>query len=230
VNDQMQPTGSLVASLGALTVVSGFVDAVSFLGLGHVFTANMTGNVVLLGFAVAGARGFSAPAELLALAAFLCGAVICGRIAQRVPRHRPLMVTVLLIEAGLTLVATVVAASVSFSGLGSGWPRFTVIALLALGMGGRNAAVRWLRVPEMTTTVLTTTLTGLASESSLAGGTNSDAAKGLTSVGSMFAGAIVGAALTVHVHPALALGCAVVLVASTAFFFTRRSGAELGIT
>jgi uncharacterized membrane protein YoaK (UPF0700 family) len=44
----------LLMALMALTAVSGLVDAVSYLGLGHVFTANMTGNVVVLGFAAAG--------------------------------------------------------------------------------------------------------------------------------------------------------------------------------
>jgi uncharacterized membrane protein YoaK (UPF0700 family) len=229
MTDQSHPSNSLVMSLGALTVVSGFVDAVSFLGLGHVFTANMTGNVVWLGFAVAGAAGFSVSASICALGGFLCGAALCGRIAQKVPDHRPLMMVVLVIEAALTGVAAVIAAGVSTSSLESGWPRFTVIALLALGMGARNSAVRWLRVPEMTTTVLTTTLTGLTSESALAGGLDPNATKGLTSVGSMFAGAIVGAALTVHVNPALALGLAALIVASTALFFSRQTDAQLGI-
>ena len=67
-----------------LTVVTGLVDAVSYLALGHVFVANMTGNVVFLGFAVAGAPGLSAPA---ALAAFLIGASAGGRIAIRSGEH-----------------------------------------------------------------------------------------------------------------------------------------------
>ncbi len=60
----------LVRTLLLLTVVTGIVDAVSYLGLGHVFTANMTGNVVLLGFAAAGASGFSAAACLTSLGSF----------------------------------------------------------------------------------------------------------------------------------------------------------------
>ena len=52
--------GSLLPLLVVLTVVTGLVDAVSYLKLGHVFVANMTGNIVFLGFAVAGAEGFSA--------------------------------------------------------------------------------------------------------------------------------------------------------------------------
>src|ERR1700742_1236078 len=71
---------SLPATLLALTLVTGVVDAVSFLGLGRVFTANMTGNVVLLGFAVAGAPGLSISRSLVSLAAFLAGAAIGGRL------------------------------------------------------------------------------------------------------------------------------------------------------
>ena len=82
------PPPALVATLGALTVVSGFVDAVSFLGLGHVFTANMTGNVVLLGFGIAGSAGLPVVAPLVSLLAFLAGAVVGGRMAARLPPTR----------------------------------------------------------------------------------------------------------------------------------------------
>lgn len=68
----------LVVVLLVLTVVSGLIDAVSYLGLGHVFTANMTGNVVVLGFAAAGAPGFSVPHTLVSLASFVVGAVAAG--------------------------------------------------------------------------------------------------------------------------------------------------------
>jgi len=217
-----------VASLAALTLVSGFLDAVSYLGLGHVFTANMTGNVVLLGFAIAGAAGFSMTASLTALGGFLVGAVLAGRISRKVPHHRSLMMTVMTMEAALTVVAALIAATVS--ALGTGWPRYTVIALLAISLGARNAAVRRLGVPDMSTTVLTTTLTGFASESTLAGGTNTNAHLRITSIASMFVGAIVGAALTLHVHPALALGLAAVIVASTTAFFARENPARLGLT
>jgi len=44
--------GPFPVVLLALTGVTGLVDAISFLGLGSIFTANMTGNVVLLGFAI----------------------------------------------------------------------------------------------------------------------------------------------------------------------------------
>src|SRR5580658_6213456 len=74
---------SLLRALLALTLVSGLVDAVCYLGLGRVFTANMTGNVVVLGFAAAGAPGFSITASLTSLGVFLAGAVAGGRISRR---------------------------------------------------------------------------------------------------------------------------------------------------
>src|SRR5580704_1373002 len=218
------PPQPLLVSFGALTVVSGFVDAVSYLGLGHVFTANMTGNVVLIGFAVAGAPGFSIAASLCALGTFLAGAVVGGRLARDVSPPRTLLLVALTFEATFTAVAAVVTAAVGAIAIGSGWPRFTVIALLAFAMGIRNAAVRHFGVAD-----LTTTLTGLASDSSLAGGTNPNSARRVASALCMFGGALAGAALVIHVHPAWALGIAAGIVACTALYFAREAPLELGI-
>src|SRR5437588_12916727 len=73
----------IVATLFGLTFVTGFIDGVSFLGLGHVFTANMTGNVVFVGFALAGAADLSI---LRSLAAFASGGVVGGIVTSRRPR------------------------------------------------------------------------------------------------------------------------------------------------
>jgi len=222
-----RPPQPLIVTLAALTVVSGFLDAVSFLGLGHVFIANMTGNVVLIGFAAAGAPGFSFMASLCALGFFLGGAVMGGRIAQRVRPHRTLMLLVMTMEAAFTTAAAVIAGAVP--AIDAGWPRFTVIALLAFAVGLRNAAVRRLRVPDMTTTVLTTTLTGLASDSSLAGGTNPNASNRITSVVSQFGGALVGALLVLHVGAAWSLGVAAAIVVCAAAFFYREAPVGLDL-
>src|ERR1700752_4879673 len=71
---------ALVPVLLGLTVVTGLVDAASVLGLGRVFTANMTGNIVFLGFAAAGSPGLSVVRWSAAIVAFLLGAVVGGRI------------------------------------------------------------------------------------------------------------------------------------------------------
>jgi uncharacterized membrane protein YoaK (UPF0700 family) len=227
MSEPERPPQPLVATLAVLTVVSGIVDAVSFLGLGHVFTANMTGNVVLVAFGLAGAPGFSVTASVCALGFFVAGAIAGGRIALQVRPHRTLLLTVITLEAGFTAVAAVIAATVGV--LGTEWPRYTVIAMLAFAMGIRNAAVQRLGATDMSTTVLTSTLTRLASDSSLAGGTNNKAAYRATSVLCMFGGAVVGAVLVVHLHPGWALSVACVLLVATTAYFARTAPVELGV-
>src|ERR1700744_3367105 len=80
--------GPLPELLLALTVVTGLVDAVSILALGRVFVANMTGNVVFAGFAMAGAAGFALAASLAALAGFIAGAGAGGRLIRRLGHDR----------------------------------------------------------------------------------------------------------------------------------------------
>ena len=200
-----------------LTVVSGLVDAVSYLGLGHVFTANMTGNVVLLGFAAAGAPGFSIPASLASLGSFLVGAACAGRITLRIPSRRSWLLTAMAIEGLLAGGAAVVASSTST--IGSGWPRYAVIVLMAFAMGVRNSTIRRLAVPDVTTTVLTMTLTGLAADSTLAGGTNPKVGRRAAAIVAMLVGAIVGAVLFLHQGATIPLAVVAVMVLATALVF-----------
>jgi uncharacterized membrane protein YoaK (UPF0700 family) len=124
-----------------LTVVTGVVDALAYLKLGHVFVANMTGNVVFLGFAAAGAGGLSVPGSLLALAFFLCGGIAAGRFAGRLgaDRRRQLSVAAAA-EVALCAVATVVAG-IAGQHLGTG-SRYALIAFLALAMGVQRTRPR----------------------------------------------------------------------------------------
>jgi uncharacterized membrane protein YoaK (UPF0700 family) len=214
VDDETSQAGLLVRALLLLTMVTGVVDSVSFLGLGRVFVANMTGNVLFLGFAVSGIRGLSILASSVALAAFLAGAVGGGRLALRFGEHRGR-----LLVAGCTATTLLAAGSLLVS-LGSGRPpvggaRYALIVLLAVGMGVQNAVVRRLAVANVTTNVLTTTLTGLAAESTLAGGQNPQPWRRITSVSAMFGGALVGALLVrvLDVRAALALAVLLLLVA-----------------
>ena len=187
----------LVRALLVQTVVTGLIDAVSYLGVGRVFTANMTGNVVLLAFAVAGAPGLSIPRSAVSLAAFLAGAVAGGRLAARLgtgPQPRWIATAfaaeaVLLLAAALTVAAGAGAASLAVYG---------VIVLTAIAMGVRNATVRKIAIPDLTTTVLTLTLTGLAADATLGGGANARAGRRAASALSMFLGAAVGALLVRH--------------------------------
>src|SRR5664280_1116623 len=159
----------LVRLLVGMTVVTGLVDAVSYLALGRVFVANMTGNVVVLGFAWAGDASLSAAASLLALAAFLLGALAGGELAARSGAHRGRHLTA---GSGAALVLLVAALAVAVAGRQpyAGGSRYALVVLLAIAMGLQNATARALGVPDATTTVLTLTLTGLAADSRLAAG------------------------------------------------------------
>jgi uncharacterized membrane protein YoaK (UPF0700 family) len=187
----------LPIALLALTGVTGLVDAVSFLGLGHVFTANMTGNVVFLGFAVAGAPGLSIPRSSTSLVAFLVGAALGGRlgVAMAAASRRRWLFTVAASEAALLFAAGLVAIGFDIGAATPPSRLYAMIVLTAVAMGLRNATVRRLAVPDLTTTVLTLTLTGVAAESPLAGGNNPRVGRRLASVALMFAGAAAGALL-----------------------------------
>jgi uncharacterized membrane protein YoaK (UPF0700 family) len=216
----------LIAVLLVMTLLSGLIDGVCYLGLGRVFTANMTGNVVVLGFAAAGAPGFSVTASLTSLGLFLVGAVCGGRIASLVsPRSRLLTMAV-----GLEAIFVAAAAVVAFAAatVSTGWARYTTIAVLAFAMGIRNAVIRRLAVRDMTTTVLTMTLTGLAADSSLAGGRNPAAGRRAGAVLAMLLGAIAGAGLFLHRGAGLPLAISAGLAAATAVaIYVSRAAAYL---
>jgi uncharacterized membrane protein YoaK (UPF0700 family) len=183
-----------------LSITTGLVDAISVLGLGKVFTANMTGNIVFLGFAAVGTPGFRPLSYLVAIAAFLIGALIAGRIGKA-HAGRPLrrwLLTAALIEAGLLWIAAIVAIGFDIALQAPGRSLYAIIALTALAMGFRNATIRQLKVPDLTTTVLTLTLTGLAADSGLAGGDNPNWARRIGSVAAIFLGAAIGALLVMH--------------------------------
>jgi uncharacterized membrane protein YoaK (UPF0700 family) len=214
----------LTRALLLLTLTTGLVDAASYLGLGHVFAANMTGNIVLLGFGIAGAGGLPVVAPLVSLAAFLIGAGAGGRLVRRVgtQRRRHLLLA-LAIEALLVLAAAIWAAAVDIhAGAFSG---DVVIALLALSMGVRNATVRAFAVPDLTTTVLTMTLTGLAADSPPFGGTGAGSARRISAVLAMLAGAVVGA-LLLKTSLTLVLVVAAVLAGATLAAYAALAGRE----
>jgi uncharacterized membrane protein YoaK (UPF0700 family) len=217
---------SLLAVLLVLTLLSGLIDGVCYLGLGRVFTANMTGNVVVLGFAAAGAPGFSVTASLTSLGLFLVGAVCGGRISTRVSPRSRLLTTAGALEATFVAAAAVVALAATT--VATGWGRYTTIAILAFAMGIRNSVIRRLAVRDMTTTVLTMTLTGLAADSSLAGGSNPAAGRRIAAVLAMLIGATAGAGLFLHRGAGLPLAISAGAAAATAVAaYAGQAGAYL---
>jgi uncharacterized membrane protein YoaK (UPF0700 family) len=214
--------GPLPVLLLMLSIVTGLVDAVSYLALGHVFVANMTGNVVLLGFALAGAPGLSVPASLAALGAFLLGALAGGRIGTRLGGHRGRHLRAAAACAAPLLLIAFLVAVLAGQPVSSG-ARYALLVPMGLAMGLQNATARRLAVPDLTTTVLTLTLTGIVADSRLAGGPGGHPARRVLAVGAIFLGALVGALFVVHIDLFVPLGLAAVLMASAGLIAHSRS-------
>jgi uncharacterized membrane protein YoaK (UPF0700 family) len=195
--DRAGPHGRLPPLLLALTLVTGLVDAFSYLVLGHVFVANMTGNVVFLAFALVGTPGFSTAASVTALGAFVLGALAGGRLAASRGEDRGRLLVVGSAVQSVFVATSVALAALSGSPVGTSW-RYGLIAALSVSMGVQNATARKLAVPDLTTTVLTLTITGIAADSTVAGGRGGAAGRRLVAVAAMCVGALVGAVLIVH--------------------------------
>ncbi|UJR83043.1 YoaK family protein [Sandaracinus amylolyticus] len=215
-----EPGAPKVPALLALTFVTGLVDAASVLGMGRVFVANMTGNVVFLGFALAGAENVSIVASLVAIAAFLGGALIGGRLSHAHVRRG--VTRAFAIELACLAIATAVATLEGPS------VTLVLIVLLGLAMGIRNAVVRSMAIPDMTTTVLTLTLTGLAADSSLAGGTSPRWARRVAAAVTMLVGALAGA-LLLRLGLAWVIGAAAIVEAVAIVALERVSTAATTI-
>jgi uncharacterized membrane protein YoaK (UPF0700 family) len=209
----------LARLLLVLTFTTGVVDAVSYLGLGRVFTANMTGNIVFLGFGIAGSGGLPVVAPMVSLAAFLLGAGVGGVLAAKMAdRRRRHLAWALAIEVTLIAATVIVAAAIDVHPNAASGD--TLIALLALAMGVRNATVRRIAVPDLTTTVLTMTLTGLAADSPIFGGSGRGSARRVAAVLAMLAGALAGA-LLLKTSLVLPIATAGALALVTALLYVR---------
>jgi uncharacterized membrane protein YoaK (UPF0700 family) len=213
----------------ALTFVTGVVDAASYLELGHVFVANMTGNIVFLGFALAGAHGLSSSSSLIALGSFLVGASAGGHLGALNPDHRGhLLRGAAVAQVTLLIVALIVAVALGEPIHTTG--SYLLLISMALAMGVQNATAQRLAVPELTTTVLTRTLTGIASDAGQAlrpGAGASIFGRRLVAVAAMLLGALTGGLLVLHVAvvAALALAGAIVLTVGLAAHVLSRPDA-----
>jgi uncharacterized membrane protein YoaK (UPF0700 family) len=206
-----------------LSVTTGLVDAASVLGLGKVFTANMTGNVVFLGFAASGIPGFKVAPFVVAIASFMVGALIAGRTGKAhagQPERRWLLVSASL-ETALLWIGAVLALGFDVASQTPATLLYAIIALTGIAMGYRNATIRQLKVPDLTTTVLTLTITGLSADSSAAGGGNPNWRRRIAAVVAIFAGAALGAYLLEHVGLAAPLALAGVIVFFSTLVCTR---------
>jgi uncharacterized membrane protein YoaK (UPF0700 family) len=208
----------LLPTLLLMTLATGVIDAVSYLALGSVFTANMTGNVVLIGFALGGVPGFSISRTCTAVAGFAIGGAIAGRLSRRWGRHPFVWVR----RATAIEIVLVSIAAVASIGLTTGIEvddepqRYAVITVLALAMGMRNATIRRLGFTDVPTTVLTSTISDLASDSRLGGGERRRQGRRAAAIAAMAIGALIGALLVQHadVHAGFATAIAFLAMAA----------------
>jgi uncharacterized membrane protein YoaK (UPF0700 family) len=211
-----------------LTCGAGLVDAISYLELGHVFTAMMTGNTVLLALAIGQGELMAALRSTLALVTFSAGAA-GGAMVLRRGRARgewpPIVTATLAIEA---VVLGVFAAMWHLKGPAARPEALTLglIALSGLAMGIQAAAVRHLGVPGVASTYITGTLTSLMAEL-----VTDSASRHLRLLASVFlvygAGALIGTVLHGRSSALLAwLPCVcVVAVVATGLAHHREPGA-----
>jgi len=177
-----------------LTVVTGALDAVGYLGLDRVFTGNMTGNVVILGMGIAAEEGLPVAGPLIALMAYVVGAAVAGRLVRRGERGwGPTVTATLSANAALLVAVATVLLVMPTDGQSVGG--IAAAATIAVAMGAQASVARFLAVTDMTTVVVTSTITSYASETLFAGGLAWFTHRRLWAVVAIFAGALVGGVL-----------------------------------
>ena len=178
----------LVATFG-----TGIIDAIGYLGFDRIFTANMTGNVIVLGMGLAG-NDLPVVSPLVALAAFFCGALHAGRFLAGVPKGWSRKIRWVFMGEAAELAAIGVAlmgADLQPESV----QLYVFTALIAYVLGVQACAARKVGVKDVTTVVVTSTIVGLASESRAAGGSGEGGARKFAAVVSISLGALVGGAL-----------------------------------
>jgi uncharacterized membrane protein YoaK (UPF0700 family) len=213
------PERLTVAALLLLTFATGLADAISILVLGHVFVANMTGNVIFLGFWLAPKTSIDLTAVVVALPTFVAATVVSGRLSRHFgERTRTWITTVLATEIVLLAALTILA--------GGGVLRYhdntklIMIGLLAVTFGLQHSSARQFGIRELSTTVLTSTIVSLGLDSRLAGGTGAREKLRFSVVFTMCAGAFFGATMSRYVvAPVFAVTAAVVATSLLMFRF-----------
>jgi uncharacterized membrane protein YoaK (UPF0700 family) len=208
-----------VVCLLLLTFATGIVDAVSVLVLGHVFVANMTGNIIFLGFWFVPHSGVDLTAAIVAFVSFLAGTVLGGRFARHIDSEVRLWLTVALGAEVVVLLTLSILSGVGVLNYHDN-TKLILIAGLAATFGSQNVTARLFGIQELSTTVLTSTIVALGFDSRLAGGTGHREKLRYSVVVTMCAGAVAGATITrFTVAPAIALAAAVVAVSAAIFRF-----------
>jgi uncharacterized membrane protein YoaK (UPF0700 family) len=206
-----------VAALLLLTFATGLADSISILALGHVFVANMTGNVIFLGFWLAPRTTIDLTAVAVALPTFICTTIVSGRLSRHFGlRTRAWITTVLTTEIVLLMALSVLA--------GTGVLRYQadskliMIGLLAVTFGLQHSSARQFGIQELSTTVLTSTIVSFGLDSRLAGGTGERQRLRIGVVATMCAGAFFGATMSRYVIAPVFVVTAAVIATSLLIF------------
>lgn len=184
-----------------LTFVTGVLDAVGYLGLDRIFTGNMTGNIVILGMGLAAEDDLPVAGPVIALAGYVVGAAVVGGMLRGQDRSWSCRITVVFGFSSVVLAAAATALLICDIRGPSG-AAIIIAALIAALMGAQAAAARFLAVPDMTTVVVTSTITAYASETLHRRGTGVFTHRRLWAVLIIGAGAFVGA-LLLKIHPSV---------------------------
>lgn len=204
----------------ALTFSTGIVDAVGYLGLDRVFTGNMTGNVVILGMALAGGSHLPVLGPALALLFFMVGAAMAGRVLRNAAPGWSGKTSGMFLLVALGL-ATLAVIDVFISSPVSELTGSIVTSGMALVMGVQAASARRLKVTDVTTVVVTSTITALAAESRLAGGSGAYWQRRALAVALILLGALLGA-LTLNIGLWLGLGSSAAITLTVVIIGHRR--------
>jgi uncharacterized membrane protein YoaK (UPF0700 family) len=223
------------ALLVALTFSTGAIDAISFLVLGKVFSAFMTGNIVFLGFELGGAAGPSTWRTVASVAAFGVGAALGTRVvAPTAGTHAvwPRRVTAAL-AAGAVAQTAFLVLWLAVGGRPSSASADALIAVSALAMGLQTAAVFSLGVRAVFSTAATATWTALMGDLATWAQTRDERHRLASILVALFAGAVAGAVLVVDARAwaallPLAISASVVAVAASRLH-PAPSGRQVGV-
>jgi uncharacterized membrane protein YoaK (UPF0700 family) len=207
----------LTRTLLLLTFVTGIVDAVSFVGLGQVFAAMQTGNVIFLGLGIGGAAGAPVGLPLVALLAFLLGGLggLMLSPSGAVPALRPALWVEVFLLGGAALLALLTDPAPRDAGA------YLLVALLSVTMGLRNTVARQIGGQNFATTVLNLTLTAMTAVAPGSPASADDLGQRGAAFLAIAAGAAAGALLL-----QASVGLALLAAAAIAAVALSRAGAE----
>ncbi|GBG37976.1 YoaK family protein [Mycobacterium montefiorense] len=219
---------STVAALLLLTFATGLADSLSILVLGHVFVANMTGNVIFLGFWMAPRTSVDLTAVSVALPTFIATTILSGRLSRYFgDRARTWITTVLTAEIGLLVSLSILAGTGVLHYHDN--TKLIMIGFLTVTFGLQHSSARQFGIQELSTTVLTSTIVSLGLDSRLAGGTGERQKLRFSVVFTMCAGAFLGATLSRFVIAPVFTLTAAVVAASLLIFRLAPGAPENGV-